>query len=124
MPRTRVVNVNKGAACDVYVGRRGSDPTGKSDGYFGNPIVLKNERQRSAVLQMFKAYMAKRIAFDPEYARRVDALQGKVLGCHCYPLECHASILAAHADRHLPPVTDEDVVNKLLSTAPPPPEED
>lgn len=75
---------------DVYIGRR----TTRSDGYFGNPFVLRSEHERSTVIARFRAYAEERVANDAVYRERVRGLHGKRLFCYCAPLACHGDVLA------------------------------
>ena len=95
---TRVVNLKK-EACDVYIGRPGRG----EDGYFGNPIRRfvkcpvcgEVHRDAGATLDCYKQYFWDRINRDPEFRRRVEALEGKRLGCFCKPNPCHGDVIAA-----------------------------
>lgn len=89
MTQTTVVNV-KEAKYDVYIGRAGQ---GK-DGYFGNPIVRQSGSPRGSTLQAYKKHFYMRLNNDPEFKKRVHALKGKVLGCHCKPHPCHGDVIA------------------------------
>ena len=70
-----------------YVGRE----TDKfvADFKWGNPFTLKKYRSREKVLQLFEEY----ILGNDELKKDLGELSGKVLGCWCYPLKCHAVIL-------------------------------
>lgn len=76
----------KKAKYDVYVGRPGK---------WGNPIVLKRESEREAVLEEYIEYLNDHPQLM-EDARR--ELKGKVLGCWCAPRLCHAEVLAQIAN--------------------------
>lgn len=86
---TRVVNLRR-EPYDVYIGRAGRG----EDGYFGNPFPLRSEADRPAVIEKYRRYFYDRIAKDPEFRRRVEALRGKRLGCFCAPEPCHGDVIA------------------------------
>lgn len=91
---TTVVNIYK-EPHDVYIGRAGK---GK-DGYFGNPFPLiekNSEEKREVCLQLYREYFNKRIVDDPEFRRRIEELDGKVLGCFCKPKLCHGDIIVEY----------------------------
>ena len=72
----------------VYCGRRGGGP-------FGNPYYLGS---RETNIAAFRRYFYRRIETDPFFKSEVDALQGKVLLCHCAPLPCHLDVIAEYLD--------------------------
>lgn len=79
--------------CDVYVGRPSK---------WGNPIRLGIEGNRKEVLEMYEAYLYSRPDLITAARRE---LRGKVLGCHCSPMLCHADVLARIANGwQLPPL--------------------
>ncbi|MBI3625125.1 MAG: DUF4326 domain-containing protein [Candidatus Rokubacteria bacterium] len=88
---TTVVNVLAGPY-DVYIGRTGRG----RDGYFGNPFRIGAHGSRAQVLERFRQYFRHRLASDPAFRTRVEALRGKRLGCFCKPLTCHGDIIADH----------------------------
>lgn len=104
---------------DVYIGRatdRLPIPVLGQTGYFGNPFVLANPRnkaQREAVIAQFEIYARERIGTDPIYRDRVKALHGKRLFCYCAPKACHGDVLAMLAaelqDVHSPEVPEESI---------------
>lgn len=99
MKRTTVVNLRRDDF-DVYIGRAGMG----CDGYFGNPFRCREPCARCGHVHMtvgstipcFKAYFYERLASDPEFKERVEALRGKVLGCFCKPKPCHGDIIAKY----------------------------
>ena len=91
--RTRVVNIRE-EDYDVYIGRAGRG----MDGYFGNPFRLGAGMPRGATLEKYREYFYRRIHADPEFKRRVEALQGKTLGCFCKPHPCHGDIIKEYLD--------------------------
>lgn len=85
---TRVVNCNK-EPYDVYIGR---------PSIWGNPythIADKNTLaefivgSREEAVAKYKEY----ILNNEELLSHLDELDGKVLGCWCYPKTCHGDVL-------------------------------
>lgn len=81
MRTTTVVNINtRRAPYDVYIGR-GS--------IWGNPYVIGESGTRVEVIQKYEAYVRNR----PDLLERLPELEGKTLGCFCYPKQCHGDVL-------------------------------
>lgn len=80
MKAPEIVNI-KFDECDLYIGR-GSK--------WGNPFPVWECESREDCLKKYEWYL---------YHQRTDLLadlrelEGKVLGCHCKPRECHGDIL-------------------------------
>lgn len=89
--QTTVVNIHHKTPYDVYIGRAGKG----QDGYFGNPIPLIG-LTRQECLTEYRKYFYKRINSDSEFKQRILTLKGKVLGCFCYPKECHGDVIAEY----------------------------
>lgn len=86
-----VVNVRH-ALCDVYVGR-------PSD--WGNPYSHENDtlaRWRVASRAEAIARYEEWLLAKPALLARLPELRGRVLGCWCHPLPCHAMVLARYAN--------------------------
>lgn len=96
--RTRVVNLRK-EPYDVYIGRRGHG----QDGYFGNPFTVM--KYGKLALQAYRDNFKIRLATDPEFRSRVEALRGKVLGCFCKPGPCHGDVIVEYLEPLLNPTT-------------------
>lgn len=94
---TTVVNMRR-ESFDVYIGRAGKG----QDGYFGNPFPLRPGESRGETLARYRAYFTDRLATDPTFRARVEALRGKRLGCFCKPAVCHGDVIAEHLDRGTP----------------------
>lgn len=71
---------------DYYVGR--STP-------FGNPFHIGVDGTREEVVKKFRVYLLSNAQL---LARIRLELRGKILGCHCKPLACHAEVLAEIAN--------------------------
>lgn len=84
---TKVVNLYK-ESYNIYIGRAGKG----EDGYYGNPIVLKQGEERGATIERFKEYFYNRIETDEEYRQNILKLKNKTLGCFCKPNKCHGDV--------------------------------
>ena len=94
--KTTLVNINRGVRCDVYIGRGGP---------FGKPYVIGSEAEgkdgtRDDVIRKFRGYFEQKLKMDPDFKKKVLALKGKVLGCHCAPLDCHGQVYIEYLDGH------------------------
>ncbi len=65
----------------MYVGRGTS---------WGNPFIMKSERERMYVCLQFTRYANWRLSVEPGW---LSPLKGLSLVCHCAPKECHADTL-------------------------------
>lgn len=90
---TSVVNVNRGQAFDVMVDR--STP-------WGNPYTHVQGATRAQHVVGSRsesiAWYRRWIPNQLHLLVRLHTLRGRRLGCHCWPEDCHASILADLAD--------------------------
>lgn len=92
-----VVNIKRGQAYTVYIGRAGHG----LDGYFGNPVRRGHQcpvcgavhHDRLATIDCFELYARRRLVEDATYCRKVRALRGERLGCFCAPQACHGDVL-------------------------------
>jgi hypothetical protein len=100
-----VVNVTFRQPYDIYVGRR------RQGFHFGNPFSHDKDSlaavvvaSRDEAVACFREWLVGTKWQDVEPDRRkwilvnLWRLRGKVLGCHCYPLLCHATILSELAE--------------------------
>jgi hypothetical protein len=62
---------------------------------FGNPFILDDDGGRDEVCDAYRDHY---LPFKPSILRKLPTLKGKVLVCHCYPLQCHAENLASWAN--------------------------
>ena len=92
----RVVNL-KDDQYDVYIGRpsKWGNPFSHMDGTLAKFKVATRHDAVMAYKQWVKQ--------QPELMASLDELEGKTLGCHCKPKECHGDVLA------------EIVANRMLS---------
>jgi len=65
---------------DIYVGRPSP---------WGNPFVIGADGTREQVIEKYRAW----IQTQPHLLKMLPDLRGKILGCHCFPLPCHADVL-------------------------------
>ncbi len=79
----------------VYVGRPSK---------WGNPFVVGRDGTRTEVIAAYR----KHLLSEPELVKALPELEGKVLGCNCLPLPCHAEVLAELANAAVPPVCIAD----------------
>jgi hypothetical protein len=59
---------------------------------WGNPFKIGLDGDRAAVIERY------RVEVLPGLLPHVAQLQGKALGCWCWPQDCHAELLAAAAN--------------------------
>lgn len=70
---------------------------------FGNPFDhQKLGITRAECVERYRKYFHERIARDENFRNQVLTLQGKVLGCWCWPLECHATVIAEYLNSYVP----------------------
>lgn len=92
---TRASNINRGERCDVYVGR--GTP-------FGNPFPVWERDEDGEkvgldeVIRKYREHFYQKLKMDPKFKSQVDALKGKILGCHCVPLRCHTEVIIEYLD--------------------------
>ena len=75
----KVVNI-KYSAYDVYIGR-GSK--------WGNPFRINKTTSREDVIQKYEEYLRN----NSHLMQSLIELKDKILGCHCYPKQCHGDVL-------------------------------
>lgn len=56
---------------------------------WGNPFLIDEDGDRMTICQAYRYYLE----WKPSLQRRIDELRGKVLGCWCYPEQCHGDTL-------------------------------
>lgn len=102
-----LINWAKSNGLYVFVGR------GKFDLGWGNPYELDKDGDRHAVCFAHERYFVLKKGLH----KKMDRLFGKVLGCYCYPEQCHGDHLARIANLlTLESVDDWTVsVNEIIS---------
>jgi len=89
--RPRVVHLKRGDFDPHNPAHVRIDRAGK----WGNPFRIGPDGDRAEVIAKFRAWVVGR----PELMAALGELRGKVLGCHCAPLDCHGDVLADLVDR-------------------------
>lgn len=56
---------------------------------WGNPFILPDDGDRETVIENYEDYLTKK----PSLAKQSHTLKGKILGCWCYPQNCHGHVL-------------------------------
>lgn len=74
-----IVNA-KAESFDVYIGRPSK---------WGNPFHISRDGDRATVIAKFKAYLLS----QPALLEQLASLDGKRLGCFCYPNSCHGDAI-------------------------------
>ena len=67
----------------VYIGRPGR---------WGNPYPIREGCDRTQCIEKYRQYFTRK----SELHQKLEALQGKVLGCFCHPEPCHGHELVKH----------------------------
>jgi hypothetical protein len=119
--KTTVVNIRRNDY-DVYIGREGKG----QDGYFGNPFSVSSHGGRAKAVELYRAYFFERLKHDPEFAKRINELKGKRLGCFCKPKACHGDVIVEYLEKAVKVVvcgcrfwSKAGVVKKRLLKLPP-----
>ena len=85
MNRSRVVHCKK-EEYDIYIGRKNGDlPQSK----WANPFVIGKDCVRGECIELYRTW----VQTQPELMKSLPELEGKTLGCWCYPRECHGNVL-------------------------------
>lgn len=87
-----VLNRHHGKAYDVYIGR--GTP-------FGNPFPITPSEDRNTVLRKFEDYLNVKAGSDPDFMKKLMALQGKKLACSCAPLPCHGHVIESFVEKEV-----------------------
>lgn len=72
--------------CDKYIGR----PT-----IWSNPYRLGIDGNRKEVLILFEGYLYSNLEL---LQKIITQLPNKILGCHCFPQQCHGDLLSRIAN--------------------------
>ena len=68
----------------------------RSKSCWGNPFIVDEDGDRDTVIASYRDHF---LPYKPSLARRLPELKGKVLGCWCYPKQCHGNLLIQALDR-------------------------
>lgn len=93
-PITRVVNLAHRVPYDIRVDRAS---------IWGNPFKVGRDGSRAEVIARYEEW----IRTQPALLARLPELRGRTLACWCWPLPCHADVLARLADEDPMPDTTE-----------------
>jgi len=77
--KTTVVNVSK-SRYTVYIGRPSE---------WGNPFIIGRDGTRREVIEKYKAW----ILTQSTLLAKLPTLKGEILGCYCFPKNCHGHVL-------------------------------
>ena len=83
---TKVVNINTDV-CDVLIDR--STKWGNPYSHKSGTLAKFRVKSRKEAIEKYREY----ILDTPELLNCLDELEGRVLGCHCYPKPCHGDVL-------------------------------
>ena len=81
LPPPTLVNLRSGASYDIYIGL-GSP--------WGNRFL--GDAPRPKAIQLYETRL-RHLLNDPAWRVELKGLSGKVLGCHCAPLDCHGDVI-------------------------------
>src|SRR5688572_20605095 len=105
---THVINIKdapKGWMHDPkyhYIGRIRGDQSYEEaergfDGRWGNPFILRFEKHRELILEMYEKWLHKQ---PFKYRQQMaNYLWGKTLVCFCKPKLCHGDVIVEYVDR-------------------------
>jgi hypothetical protein len=83
---------------NVYIGRRGIVFVDKcrfppNDSIWCNPYKIGKHGTREQVLDKYRQYMLNKLSNNNDLLQELIKLEGKKMGCWCYPEPCHGDIL-------------------------------
>lgn len=84
--RRFIVNLNVTTSCDAIVARPYK---------YGNPFHISAAQTREQAIERYRHWLPT----QPSLMAGLPALRGKILGCYCKPLDCHADVLVELANR-------------------------
>ena len=87
MFETKIVNI-KNSNYEIYIGRE-NKTYGLKASKWANPFVIGPDGSRDEVLKKYEEW----IKNNPTLLKDLHELEGKILGCWCYPEKCHGDIL-------------------------------
>lgn len=92
---TSLINIkgNRKKEDYVYIGR---------PSVYGNPFELGKDGYRETVVAKYREYFNERITTDDGFRRAVEFLEGKTLGCFCFPELCHGDVIIEWLDSRHP----------------------
>lgn len=87
-----LVNIRE-KECDVFIGR--PSKWGNPYSHINGTLAQFKTKTRKEAVQKFEEYLLN----NKELMDSLPELKYKVLGCYCYPLECHGDIYKKYVDR-------------------------
>lgn len=92
---------------NIYIGRKGivfvETPNGKerypkNDSIWANPFKLKDENERTSIIEQYRTYIFNRLDNEPELRQELKKLNNCRLGCWCKTpdkgeVACHGDVL-------------------------------
>lgn len=109
---TKVVNRDRDAF-DTYIGRGTT---------WGNPFRVGTQEgtfSRDEAILRYRTHFKENILSDPHTHRKLLALRGYRLGCHCKPLDCHGDILSEYLNALDPEnLPDPKIATSIDQSAP------
>lgn len=83
---------------DIYIGEEHKS-YGLQPSLFRNPFD-EAEMDREEAAQHFKMYFYRRYLKDEKFRKKLHSIEGKTLGCLCYPKRCHGEIIVDLLNKH------------------------
>jgi hypothetical protein len=81
----------------VYIGMEGRG----FDGYFGNPFLLYDEKERLDILEQYKEWFLISLSKSKVFKNKILKLKDKTLVCFCSPKPCHGDIIAEYLNNEI-----------------------
>lgn len=104
LERRQALEAGRGAVCNITKDKRlfewGKEQglyiyIGRGSNMWGNPYKIPRDGNRQEVCRKFEEYYFK----SKELQRNIHELKGKLLGCYCYPEQCHGDFLSAQTEK-------------------------
>lgn len=97
---TTLINISNSPKedMDVYIGEE-HQAYGLDSSIFRNPFD-ETEMEREEAAQHFKMYLYRRYLTDKEFRKELHSIEGKTLGCLCYPRRCHGEVIVDLLNKH------------------------
>jgi hypothetical protein len=86
---TQIANISKDKALIAIAMQEGLYVRVDRNTIWGNPFILDEDGDRDTVIKSYSSYLK----MKPSLKNKSQDLRGKLLGCWCYPEDCHASAL-------------------------------
>lgn len=69
---------------------------------FHNPYKVDGKDSRGSAIDKYREYITQKLADDPKLLDLLMSYKGKILGCWCSPLPCHADVLREIIEGYYP----------------------